>query len=537
MLCNIYMKNKPMETELQQTGNGCGGAHATGDNYRHLIDLSPSPISIHIGGRFVYINPAGLRLLGANSLDEIAGRSVMDFVHPDYREAVADRMRLMLGGHQVPPLEEKLVRLDGQEVIVILSAINVTFKGNPAVQIAAQDITRQKMIENELRKSEERYKSLISKLPDYVFVQVNDRIVYVNEAMLKAGSYEPGEMLHKSVYDFIDSKYHQTVAEGLKRRFSGQPQTPIEIEIILKSGERRAVLTKGELITYEGQPAIVIVSVDITDRKIAEDQLRRNAEELKLNKELLEEKARQLSKSESELRKTNASKDKFFSIIAHDLKGPFNGLLGLSEFLANEIDSLSLEEISSFAGDINKSAGKLFNLLENLLDWSRMQTEGNLSNPSHIVLHKKVRDIMTLLRKNAETKSICISAHIDENITVYADQNMLHSILQNLVTNSIKFTNPGGEIVISAKDYSTIVEISVSDNGIGMDEIILNKLFKIDENISISGTNMEKGTGLGLILCKEFVEKNGGRIWVESKPGQGTMFTFTLPKSPAVSQP
>lgn len=251
---------------------------------------------------------------------------------------------------------------------------------------------------------------------------------------------------------------------------------------------------------------------------------------------LLEEKNLEISKREEELLKLNeelkllnATKDKFFSILAHDLRSPFFGLMGLTEELFKNISEMEKEEIINFAEIINQSANKLFSLLNNLLDWSAIQSERIKAKPDRLNLLSEVENIINLFDSSALSKSIIIQKKIRPDMAVFADKNMVEAVLRNLVSNAIKFTNIKGQITIEAEPSGNFTKISVTDTGIGMKEFVLDKIFRIDSVYTSKGTNGEDGTGLGLILCKELVEKNGGTITAISTPGKGTTFSFTLP--------
>jgi signal transduction histidine kinase len=235
------------------------------------------------------------------------------------------------------------------------------------------------------------------------------------------------------------------------------------------------------------------------------------------------------------MKELNASKDKFFSIIAHDLKGPFNAIMGFSDILTMEWDEYTEEERRHFIRNINSSAKNTFRLLENLLEWAMTQTGKVLFNPSRIDLSVLANDVVILLREQAEKKQIKVFTAINFNTNVMADENMVRTVFRNIVSNAIKFTSPGGYVRIFTKDIPPVndqpamVEVSVIDNGTGIDRELLPKLFRIDEKIRNQGTSHEKGTGLGLILCRELVEKNKGTIGVQSESGKGSRFYFTLP--------
>jgi len=231
----------------------------------------------------------------------------------------------------------------------------------------------------------------------------------------------------------------------------------------------------------------------------------------------------------TELSELNASKDKFFSIIAHDLKNPFNSIIGFSEMLTEEIRSGDHERIKEYAGIINTSSVLTLRLLENLLEWANAQTGKILFNPIPINLKELFNEEFRMLNDMATGKNIELIISFADNLTIIADKNMIRTILRNLISNAIKFTHKNGKVEVKAIIDNRQVEISVSDSGIGMTQETIAKLFRIDSNLSTSGTENEKGTGLGLLLCKEFIEKHGGKIWVESESGKGSIFKFFLP--------
>jgi PAS domain S-box-containing protein len=238
-----------------------------------------------------------------------------------------------------------------------------------------------------------------------------------------------------------------------------------------------------------------------------------------------------IKKAESDLRELNSSKDKFFSVIAHDLKNPFNTIVGFSEILKEQIRTGDYNEVGYYADSINNSAVQTFELLENLLEWANSQQSKIRFNPVIINLNELFIEESGSLFDMADRKNIELKNILPDNLFIVADRNMIRTIIRNLVSNAVKFTPRNGRIKVSALIKDGWVEIAVSDNGIGMTEKTRTSLFRIDANLSTLGTENEKGTGLGLILCKEFVEKHGGKIWVESESGKGSVFKFTLPKN------
>ena len=236
-----------------------------------------------------------------------------------------------------------------------------------------------------------------------------------------------------------------------------------------------------------------------------------------------------LKLSLEKLKELNITKDKFFSIIAHDLRNQFTHLLGITKWLLDNALLFEQNDLQKILRDLNISVKNTYKLLENLLEWAGMQTGKFNLVPESISLVKLISDEIEEEKLLGESKKIMIYKSLSEGLIVYSDKFMLSCILRNLLTNAIKYTNKEGTINIFARSDKQQTEISVKDNGIGMNENIKNNLFRTDVNFSVPGTDDERGTGLGLIICKDFVEKLGGRLWVESEAGKGSEFKFTIP--------
>ena len=249
------------------------------------------------------------------------------------------------------------------------------------------------------------------------------------------------------------------------------------------------------------------------------------------------------------LAKLNADKDKFFSIISHDLRNPFNSVLGNAKLMAKHFDDLSQQEMRDMSQSIYRGARTAYNLLDNLLTWSRMQREGGMAyHPEELKVSTLAQETVELLKQTAAKKDIELHSEIEEGLIVYADKNMLDTVLRNLAGNALKFTPRGGEVNLTAKVKSTeqtteasasaeLIEVTVADTGVGMSQESLEKIFRLDVSLSTPGTEKEEGTGLGLIICKEMIEQNGGQIWVESESGKGTTVGFSIPQNPKAPPP
>lgn len=234
--------------------------------------------------------------------------------------------------------------------------------------------------------------------------------------------------------------------------------------------------------------------------------------------------------SKKQLIELNATKDMFFRIISHDLRGPISILLSFTGLMVNHIDRLSTEEMKDYLSQLNKKTAVASKLLENLLLWARSQSGEIEHNPEEIPLAELINEQAELFNSDLQNKQIEFTSQIEENCLIYADKNMINTVLRNLCSNAIKFTPEKGKISVKCQPSNNHFEISVIDNGVGIKPEHIDKIFRIDKYYSTKGTANEKGSGLGLILCKEFVEKNGGKIWVDSNVQTGSSFTFTVSK-------
>jgi signal transduction histidine kinase len=238
-----------------------------------------------------------------------------------------------------------------------------------------------------------------------------------------------------------------------------------------------------------------------------------------------------LSSKNANLQDANSTKEKFLSIIGHDLKNPFNSVLGLSNLLINQWKSLDEEERFQISNEINSSSQSLYELLDNLLIWSRTQTSNTKQIPEIFDINESIRDIHEIFRNQAAFKNINIRTDITGVKNVFADPNMIATVIRNLLSNALKFTHEGGQILIRTQNKADMIEFSISDNGKGILPDDLKRIFEDKGLQTTKGTSNETGSGLGLLLAKDFILRNNGLIWVESKPGKGSLFTFTLPVS------
>ncbi|MBN1251364.1 MAG: PAS domain S-box protein [Bacteroidales bacterium] len=299
---------------------------------------------------------------------------------------------------------------------------------------------------------------------------------------------------------------------------TGKEQFPKASEYLLKKSDETTfygLVYSETLINYDGKELMLGIVIDHTEyRRVTENYIC----------------------AEENLRQLNATKDKFFSIIAHDLKNPFSAIIGFSELILNNVSNYSKEQIESFVTVINKASIKGYTLLENLLEWSRNQTGKVDVIKEKFEINELIKENIELIKEKADLKGIKIIYKNETELYAEADKNMINTVIRNLLSNAIKYTKHKGTVEIKAEkscktqsQKNECLKIEISDNGIGIENENIHKLFKIEESYSTKGTSSEKGTGLGLILCKDFVEKNNGEIWVESEFGKGSSFYFTLP--------
>lgn len=353
------------------------------------------------------------------------------------------------------------------------------------------DITEMMNTQKLVQLSEKRLLNIIASNYDgMLVVDLEGKVRMVNPAALKLFNRTEKEMLGHVIGIPINSTETN------------------EIDLIHPDGQLCSVALGVSEIEWINYPAYLVSLRDITDRKKAEQEILKKNETLKL---------------------INTEKDKLFSIVAHDLKGPFFSFLGFTQMMAEELPTLSLEQLQKIAGSMRKSATNLYNLLENLLEWSCLQRGVTTFNPMRYPLHKKVAESILILTDSASKKSIDLKIEIPESMMVYTDEIMFASTMRNLVSNAIKFTRTGGKVSISANPAGNdMVEVCVKDTGIGMGEEVLKNLFDLEENTNRKGTEGELSTGLGLIITKEFIEKQGGKLRIESTVNQGSTFSFTL---------
>ncbi len=350
---------------------------------------------------------------------------------------------------------------------------------------------------------------------------------YISDVYYQKKDFEKAFEYYKLSTDLLDSIYSDESRQRISQlQFRHEKQKRLrEIDLLLKDKENQEAVRRHliVIVILVVLVCISLLSLYLNKKKSSNIFKKQNDELEKINSKLLQ--------SEKDLKQLNSTKDKFFSIIAHDLKNPINSFRQGLALLMKEFDNISKDDMLAFLDEINISANHLFVLLENLLQWSRTQTGKIVVNKEYINLNILTNNVLMLSSVSAANKDIKLINHVAHDAKVHADPNLISTVIRNLVANSIKFTPNGGEIEIHTERVDSMIVVSVCDTGVGIAEEDQCKIFSLEEHHSTEGTSNEPGTGLGLLLCKEFVELNGGTISVESKLDCGSVFSFTIPSS------
>lgn len=363
-----------------------------------------------------------------------------------------------------------------------------------------------------LRESENRYRAIVENINDALFVHdFQGKILDVNENACRMTGRARDELVGANLETVADQKKLRHHAQCLAELIENGSAL-FEMDLARKDGTTVPVEVSAKVVSHASGGVVQGFARDISERKRFEAEIVRKNEQL---------------------RSIIADKDKFFSIIAHDLRSPFNGFLVFIQLLTQSERSFEPAVIRRLCMDMKQSAENLYALLENLLEWASLQRNGVVFAPKEHGLMDLVEECVDLMQDVAHLKNVILEHVVPDGLTVFADMAMLKTILRNLLSNAVKYSGAGDTVVVAAQRKEGAVEISVRDSGVGMDRKFLSGLFALGGVRSHPGTRGEKGTGLGLILCREFVDKHGGRIWVQSSPNRGSTFTFSLPDAAA----
>jgi len=495
--------------------------------HRSLFEISTQGIVYqNSDGYIVKANPAAQKILGL-TLDQMQARTSYDprwcAIKEDGSDFPGEQHPAMVSLKTQKAIQNTIMGvfnpMDERVHWININAFPMLTKGEDTpdlVYIVFEDFTVRKLAEDNLKEQSARLQlaTRAGGVGIWDYNIINNILVW-DDQMFKLYGLDKNKF--NGVYDAWLTGVHPEDKERcdseMQNAISGGQEYNTEFRVVWQDGtihfiRALAVVQKND----SGNPIKMTgTNWDISAQKHAEQSLREN---------------------EKTLQDMDVEKDKFFSILAHDLRSPFNSLLWFSQMLVEDLPSLSQAQIQSMTRMMRNSITNVYGLLENLLEWGRMQGGKIPFDPSPLVLLPSISPDMQLAMDMANKKDITLRITIREDLMVFADQYMLSGILRNLTSNAVKFTPKGGKVTLAAKQIpDSWVKISVSDTGIGMSKEIADNLFRLDANTSRKGTENEPSTGLGLILCKEFVEKQGGRLWVESEEGRGSTFYFTLPFS------
>jgi PAS domain S-box-containing protein len=482
------------------------------EKYRLIFEYSPvGVLSFDEHGVIVACNDKIVEIIGS-SREALIGINMVKLPDEELvlsvKKALGGRIGLYEGVyHSVTANKSTLVR-------AIFTPMNIGYGINGGVGII-EDITEQKQAEEVLHKSNQKLEAIISASPDGIgIISLDGKMQFMSDKLIKMYGYsvdEKEEYIGKSVFDFVDSAYHKQLMDNIIKLLSGESDYKIREYLVIKKDNSRFYIDLNYtlLLDSDGKPAsILFVERDSTERRQTEL--------------IIQEQFKQLQD-------INSAKDKLFSIIAHDLRSPFQDLIMLTELLSEGVGDISPEKLSELGKQMHENAKNLLKLLSNLLEWSRMQQGIFSFEPKVLNLSKIISENINLIVNSGEQKGIELINDVPKDQMIFADEDMLNSLLRNLLSNAVKFTKHGGKVNVSSKKIdNNMVEVSVKDTGIGMSAELCSKLFKIDEKVGRLGTDGEGSTGLGLLLCKEFIEKHGGKIWVESQVNVGSTFYFAL---------
>ncbi len=483
------------------------------DSIKSLFDNLNTNIAVFNENNALELCNQSFANLFGKTEQELIGLNFKDIFDEEIAKVCLEDHRKLLQG-EVKSIHHHLKIKDfrGKEHFLELTKSLVTLNDKKFIFCQAIDSSQLDFLRQLYEESSTLFRALIENAFDAIYLMKGRRYQYVNPRFCEITGYT-AEELTSDDFDFsvlIPEESKKILEERYQARLEGREiPNQYELQLLTKTRNRVFVEVSTVSVGLPGEVVVMGIMRDITQRKKYEEQLR---------------------ESERKLRELNEAKDKFFNIIAHDLRSPISGLISMTKTLIENKDVFSEEEKNQFLEDLLKYANQSYNLLENLLQWARSQTGTIPFYPQVIDLYEVSLASKVLSDPAAAQKSIQINLNVQPNSFVEADLNMITSIVRNFISNAIKFTNSGGRIDINIFENGDNYELQVVDNGVGMSPEQLSKLFRIGEEISTLGTGGEKGSGLGLILCKEFAEKNKGSIKIESQQGVGTTCTLILPK-------
>lgn len=464
-----------------------------------IFDESGNPIDYKI----IDTNRAFESQLGISSKDVIGkqSRTAYDVEEPPYFDIYLDVV--LTGKSKVfetyfPPLKKHF-------------SISVYQTYRNGFATIFEDITIRKRNEEALKEEQQISQFLLDNLPGifYLFSYPELELSRWNKNFESVFGYNKDELAHMNISKLFNPNTQELIISAIEGVIENGINK-VEASVLSKNGNEIPFILTGVSLDIKDKKYIMGIGLDNTEQKQAELEIQYK------NKEL---------------QRLNGEKDKLFSIIAHDLRSPFNSIIGFSSLLLEEIEDNEYGNINQYANIIQQSSQRAMSLLVNLMDWSKAQTGRFEFSPMNLEIDTLIGEALLLLKTNAEQKSITFSLNLESPTRIFADKGMISTVLRNLISNAIKFTFIKGEILISTKQIQNEIIVSIKDNGVGIHKDKIGSLFNSSENFTTNGTANEKGTGLGLLLCKEFVERHKGKIGVESEIGHGSTFYFTIPNN------
>lgn len=484
--------------------------------YRQLIDHSPEAIGIHADGKVVYANQAGLKLVGADRLEAVAGRPILDFVHPDYRQATSERVaRLYRGESSAEMMEETFLRLDGTPFDVEVAAMPITFDGKPATQVLIRDVTERKRAKEALRDSEEKYRTIIETIDDgYFEVDPLGRLNFWNHALERISGYPADELAGKRYREYVAASSIKPLRTLFREVWlGGDTDRRIEIEIIRKNGTRSYVEASISLKRDEdGQPVgFRGIARDVTERRLADEALQAAYEALQ---------------------EVDQMKDQMIQNISHEFRTPLTYVVSYVDLLLNDPMKMGVNQLSDVQRNslevVAEQAQRIKQMVDSFFIMQRANEDQLKRHPTPVepLLAQAVRAAEMV----AAREDIDLQLEVAPNLPpALIDKDAMRQVIDHLIANAIKFTPGGGQVTVKAWPEQNRIQVAVRDTGVGIPDDVIDHVFERFYQVDGSTRRRFGGLGLGLAICKEVIEAHGETISVTSSEGQGATFTFGLP--------
>lgn len=465
-------------------------------------------------GKYTGSSNSTFKKFGLSDEKDIIGQSDEAFYTEYHHKVIKEKENRVLDSGK-PIIDEEVEESwsDGTKTYSINSILPLKDKSGENLGIfgISTDITKQKEADFALQNNLNFLEVLINTLPTPIFYKDNSgKFQGCNDAFTSFIGKSRNDLIGKTVFDIFPGNAASSLHQKDRQLLKTKGVQNFEVHFESADGPALNVMIhQASFINYDDQIiGLVGGIINITDQKVNEKKLTEYTEEL---------------------RTTNSNKDRFFSIIAHDLKNPFITLLGYTEALIEDYYSMKPEEHLDYLSQIQATSKTSYQLLENLLQWSRSQSGKLKIERLNFNIFEVIEEVTSLKNSQFKSKSLTCINNVDKDLNIYADKDMIKTVLRNLITNAIKFTHDGGSVTLSSKVENDSAIVTVKDTGIGISENEIKHIFDIDKFQSTAGTRNETGTGLGLVLCQEFITKNSGKIWVESEVDKGSSFSFELP--------